>query len=229
MSGPGPETEAQMTTSNGNDAIRLAADDLQAVSTGGFDRRGRGDASSVCEDLIRRAAERARSGDKEALRFLYLRFSGAVYSYVSSILEDPHAAEDITQTVFSRLSMRLQRYKPTDAQFATWIARVAHNAAIDYMRAQRMVPTEEVHAPDTSHEDVSKERLDALRHALKTLPDDQREVMVLRFVVGMSASEIGQRLGRTEPAVHALQHKGRRQLRSELVRLNAAPTVRAAA
>ena len=52
---------------------------------------------------------------------------------------------------------------------------------------------------------------------------------MLRFVVGMSASEVGERIGRSEPAVHALQHKGRRQLRNELVRLDAAPTVRAAA
>ena len=52
---------------------------------------------------------------------------------------------------------------------------------------------------------------------------------MLRFMVGMSASEVGERIGRSEPAVHALQHKGRRQLRNELVRLNAAPTVRVAA
>jgi RNA polymerase sigma-70 factor, ECF subfamily len=48
-------------------------------------------------------------------------------------------------------------------------------------------------------------------------------------VMGMSADEIGERLGRSEPAVHALQHKGRRRMREELVRLHAAPTVRAAA
>ena len=97
------------------------------------------------------------------------------------------------------------------------------------MRAQRLVPCEEVHDPAASHEDESPERLDTLREALRTLPEDQREVVVLRFVVGMSASEVGERIGRSEPAVHALQHKGRRQLRNELVRLDAAPTVRQAA
>jgi RNA polymerase sigma-70 factor (ECF subfamily) len=217
------------TITNSKDAIRRAADGLEAVSTFGFARRDPRVTSDAGEELIRRAANRARSGDKDALRFLYLRFSGAVYSYVSSILADSHAAEDITQTVFSRLAIRLQRYQPTEAPFGTWIARVAHNAAIDYMRGQRMVPTEEVLDPAASREDVSKERLDALCRALKRLPDDQREVMVLRFVVGMSAGEIGERLGRSEPAVHALQHKGRRRLRSELERLDAAPIVRAAA
>ena len=165
----------------------------------------------------------------DALRFLYLRYSDSVFSYVSSIVRDEHAAEDITQTVFSRLSMRLQRYKGGEAPFGTWITRVAHNAAIDYMRAQRLVPSEDVLDHAASHEDVSPDRREALREALATLPSDQREVLVLRFVLGMAAHEIGERLGRTEPAVHALQHKGRRRLRDELVRLQAAPTVQAAA
>ena len=173
--------------------------------------------------------DRARDGDEEALRFLYLRYSGMVFSYVCSIVNDEHAAEDITQIVFARLAMRLQRYRAGEAPFGTWITRVAYNASIDHLRAQRAVPCEEVHDPDSSREDVAPERLDALRQAFATLPEDQRTVVVLRFVLGMSASEVGERLGRSEPAVHALQHKGRRRLREELVRLHAAPTVRAAA
>jgi RNA polymerase sigma-70 factor, ECF subfamily len=217
------------TTTSSHHAMRLAADGLQATSTGSFTRRRVGDSSSAGEALVRRAADRARTGEVEALRFLYLRYSDAVFSYVSSMIGDEHAAEDITQTVFFRLPMRLQRYKAGEAPFGTWITKVAHNAAIDHMRAQRLVPHEEVLDPAASPDDVAPERLDALRQALRTLPDDQREVVVLRFVVGMSASEVGERIGRSEPAVHALQHKGRRQLRNELVRLDAAPTVRAAA
>jgi RNA polymerase sigma-70 factor (ECF subfamily) len=209
-----------------NETIRLAADGLEAVSTGGFGRRTGGD---TCEELVRRATDRARAGDEGALRFLYLRYSPAVFSHVRAMLGDEHAAEDVTQTVFARLAMRLQRYSSGEAPFGTWIARVAHNAAIDYVRAQRLVPCEEVHDPAAAHEDESPERLDTLRQALKTLPEDQREVVVLRLVVGMSASEVGERIGRSEPAVHALQHKGRRQLRNELIRLDAAPTVREAA
>src|SRR3954469_5591338 len=174
------------TISSSNDAVRLAADGLQAAGTGAFRRRRAGIRSSADEALVRQATDRARDGDEQALRFLYLQYSDAVFTYVSSILSDVHAAEDITQTVFSRLSIRLQRYKPGEAPFGTWIARVAHNAAIDHMRAQRLVPREEVYEPTASCEDVSPERLDALREALRSLPEDQREVVVLRFVLGMS-------------------------------------------
>ena len=142
-----------------NETIRLAADGLEAVSTGGFGRRTGGD---TCEELVRRAADRARAGDEGALRFLYLRYSPAVFSYVRAMLGDEHAAEDVTQTVFARLAMRLQRYRSGEAPFGTWIARVAHNAAIDHVRAQRLVPCEEVHDPAASHEDESP---GAARHA----------------------------------------------------------------
>jgi RNA polymerase sigma-70 factor, ECF subfamily len=217
------------STISSNHAIRLAADGLQGDSAGGFRRRSGGQVPGADEGLVRSAVDRARDGDVDALRFLYLRYSDMVFSYVCSIVSDEHAAEDITQTVFSRLAMRLQRYKPGEAPFGAWITRVAYNASIDHMRAQRTVACEDVHDPDVSREDVAPERLEALRLALAKLPEDQRTVVVLRFVMGMSADEIGERLGRSEPAVHALQHKGRRRMREELVRLHAAPTVRAAA
>jgi RNA polymerase sigma-70 factor (ECF subfamily) len=214
---------------NSSDAIRLAADGLQDGSIGRFRRGSPSSAAGTSEELVGSAVERARDGDPEALRFLYLRYADRVFSYVCSIVNDDHSAEDITQIVFSRLALRLQRYKANEAPFGAWISRVAYNASIDHLRAQRTVPCEEVHHPDISREDVAPDRLEALRLALATLPEDQRAVLVLRFVLGMSADEIGERLGRSEPAIHALQHKGRRRLREELVRLEAAPTVRVAA
>jgi RNA polymerase sigma-70 factor (ECF subfamily) len=216
-------------TISSSHAIRLAADGLQGGSTGRFRRRSGGSAAGTGEGLVRSAVDRARDGDQEALRFLYLLYSDTVFSYVCSIVRDEHAAEDITQTVFSRLAIRLQRYQPGEAPFGTWITRVAHNASIDHLRAQRTVACEEVRAPEVSRDDVAPDRLEALRVALARLPEDQRAVLVLRFVLGMSANEIGERLGRSEPAIHALQHKGRRRMREELARLEAAPTVRAAA
>src|SRR4051812_11012482 len=128
MRGQGRGGSARMPSITSIDeTIRLAADGLEAGSTGGFGRRADGD---TCEELVRRAAHRARAGDEGALRFLYLRYSPSVFSYVRSMLGDEHAAEDVTQTVFARLAMRLQRYKSGEASFGTWIARVAHNAAI---------------------------------------------------------------------------------------------------
>ena len=102
--------------------------------------------------------------------------------------------------------------------FSAWILRVAHNAAIDHVRTRRPVPLEEVRSPDAEDDDAgARERFADLRLALDALPDEQRDVLVLRFLVGLSPGEIAERLGRSEDAVHGLQHRGRRRLRSEML------------
>ena len=174
------------------------------------------------------AAIRAKAGDHDALRFLYLRYADNVYGYVCSIVRDEHDAEDVTQQVFAKLPTALARYEPRAVPFSAWILRVAHNASIDHVRARRSIPCEDVRSPDTEADDVSRDRCDALRTALSTLPTDQREVLVLRFIAGMSPGEIAARMGRSEDAIHGLQHRGRRTLRNELQRLESAPAARRA-
>ena len=57
--------------------------------------------------------------------------------------------------------------------------------------------------------------------ALAALPAEQRDVIVLRFLVGLTPGEVAERMGRSEDAVHGLQHRGRRRLRSEMLALAA--------
>jgi RNA polymerase sigma-70 factor (ECF subfamily) len=206
-------------------AIRRAADQLEAVAEGRFKRTR----SRVTDDaLVHAAVIRARDGDEDALRLLYLRYADSVFAYVRSMIPDEHEAEDITQTVFARLSRRLQRYEPRRVPFGAWITTVARNAAIDHLRAKRMVPCEQALDPETAHEDLSHDRLADIRAALAALSDVQREVLVLRFVAGMGIKEVAQRLGRSEQAIDALQHRARGRLRAELTRLEAAPSARPA-
>ena len=77
------------------------------------------------------------------------------------------------------------------------------------------------------HEDPAVSSLDrplAVRDALAALPRDQREVMILRHVLGLSPAEIATRIGRTEASVHGLQHRGRRALQRELIHMDSAPS-----
>ena len=66
------------------------------------------------------------------------------------------------------------------------------------------------------------------RAGLETLPEDQRDVVVLRHLVGLSPGEIAHRLGRTESSIHGLHHRARLALRRELIRAECAPTTRLA-
>src|SRR5919106_933904 len=103
------------------------------------------------------------------------------------------------------------------------VSRVARNAAFDHLRASRQIPFADVRTSDEGGEGVGFELAAALREALARIPADQREVLVLRYVAGLSPVEIGERLGRSEASVHGLHHRGRRALRAALRDLDAAP------
>jgi RNA polymerase sigma-70 factor (ECF subfamily) len=197
--------------------IRLEADQIEARhGRGQFRRRRKLDTSPRGEQLVIAAVARAKEGDADALRYLYLRYADNVYGYVCSIVRDEWEAEDVTQHIFAKLLTQLARYEPRVVPFSAWILRVAHNAAVDHVRARRPVPIEHVHSPDEEAPGSGREALADLRLALDALPAEQRDVIVLRFLVGLTPSEVAERMGRSEDAVHGLQHRGRRRLRSEM-------------
>lgn len=173
--------------------------------------------------LLAQAIARAKEGDLDALHFLYVRFADDVCAYVRSIVRDQHEAEDITQTLFAKLLIKIQRYEQREAPFAAWIIRVARNAALDHVRARRAIPFEEVRTSDEGREDEDSERCRSLRFALGGLPHEQREVLVLRHIAGLTPREIAARLGKTESSIHGLHHRGRRALCTALQELEAAP------
>jgi RNA polymerase sigma-70 factor, ECF subfamily len=176
-------------------------------------------------DLVNRAVARAKQGDMSALHFLYVRFADDVCGYVRSIVHDSHEAEDITQNVFAKLMTAIHKYEPRDVPFTAWILRVARNAALDHLRARRQIPFEEVRTDDDGHEQVGFERSQCLRDALQRLPAEQREVLVLRHLVGLTPGEIADRLDKTEGSIHGLHHRGRGALQAALRELEAAPVI----
>ena len=147
--------------------------------------------------LVQEAVSRAQAGDSEGLHFLYVRFADDVHRYIASFVHDHHEAEDITQNVFAKLVTAIKKYEQREVPFTAWILRVARNAALDQMRARRAIPTEEVRVADDGSAETGRERGHALRHALEQLPDEQREVLVLRHIVGLSPLEIADALDRT--------------------------------
>jgi RNA polymerase sigma-70 factor (ECF subfamily) len=176
-------------------------------------------------ELIRRAVVRLKQGDRSALHFLYVRYADDVCGFVTSIVRDPYEAEDITQNVFAKLITAIHKYEPREVPFAAWILRVSRNAALDHLRARRQIPFEEVRTTDEGHEQVGFDRSQSLREAFHRLPQDQREVLVLRHIAGLSPSEIARRIGKTESSVHGLHHRGRGALQAVLRELDAAPVI----
>ncbi len=172
---------------------------------------------------IRLAIARAKEGDREAIRLLYIHYSGNVYGYIRSLVRDDAEAEDLTQQIFLKLFAAIGRYTDRGVPFSAWLLRLARNAALDHLRKRHPELMEDVGHRDEQDEHDLLEQVSDVRAALRTLPLDQRRVVFLRHVMGLTPREIALQIGRTESSVHGLHHRGRRALQRELLRLDVAP------
>jgi len=151
-----------------------------------------------------------------------------VYGYVRSIVRDESDAEDLTQQVFMKLMTAIGKYTDCGVPFSGWLLRLSRNVALDHLRRRRPTPTDEVIGIDTRADEGAQEKTRDFYAALATLPDEQRSVMIMRHVVGLSPPEIAEEMDRSESSIHGLHHRGRRALKQELARLGAAPSTRVA-
>ncbi len=176
--------------------------------------------------LVSRAIKQAQLGDRDALGFLYARYADNIYGYALSIVRNHHQAEDITQHVFAKLVRVISKYEERDVPFFAWMLRVARNVAVDYIRAERLVPVEEVRQADVGSpwERLLDGRTQDLRDAFAVLPQSQREVVILRHYGGFSPGEIAKLTGRSEGSIHGLHHRGRRTLAAELANRGIGPS-----
>jgi RNA polymerase sigma-70 factor, ECF subfamily len=181
------------------------------------------ESSPELDRLVNRAVEQAKQGDRDAVRFLYLKYADNVYGYVRTIVRDHHDAEDVTQQVFAKLMTAIVKYEDRGVPFIAWLLRMAHNAAVDAVRKRRTVPSDDIVAVDVAICEDAPERARSLHAALAALPLDQREVVVMRHVLGLSPVEIAARLGRTHSSVYGLHHRGRRAMCAKLERLDSMP------
>jgi RNA polymerase sigma-70 factor (ECF subfamily) len=173
-----------------------------------------------------RSVARAACGDREALQEIYLRYSQGVYGYVRSIVSDDHEAEDVTQQVFLKLMTSLPLFKSTRAQFSAWILRVARNTAIDHIRRRRHAIACDPLEWREGAPAASAEAGQMLREAIAGLSRDQREVLLLRQVLGLTPHEVAGRLGKSQGAVHTLYYRARIAARANLEGLGEGPATR---
>lgn len=162
--------------------------------------------------------------DPSAFAVLYRRYLDRVYGYAFYLLGDHHDAEDVTERAFLAALAAIGRFSDRGASFRAWLFRIAHNQVANTMRARRRHRTEPLDlaaeprssTADPAHEAVLADDARRLRDALARLSDERRGVIVLRFVDGLTAREIGAVIGRSEGAVRVLQHRALRELASHL-------------
>ena len=216
-------TTRKVTTQMNTVQLSHAEDSSSGVLSGRFRRSTSLDESEMGRRRVSRAVARAKQGDGEALRFLYIEYADNVYGYVASIVKDEHEAEDVTQLVFAKLMTVLPKYEARQVPFTSWLLRLAHNAALDHLRRRLPTPVDEVRSPEAHADRAQPGDVHTVGEALAALPEDQRTVVVLRHLVGLTPGEIAERLGRSENSIHGLHHRGRRAVQKELRRLECGP------
>ncbi|PZC50276.1 MAG: DNA-directed RNA polymerase specialized sigma subunit, sigma24 family [Chloroflexi bacterium] len=171
------------------------------------------------EAALRRLVRDAAGGDTEAFASLYRRRVGPVSRYVGAILHDQARTEDAVAQTFVEAWQQLPRLREPQ-RFDAWLMRIAHNRAIDQTRRPTTEPLEQAaeitgppqHEPEAAA--IRNEELSQVRTALLALPDDQREALVLRHLVGLSHVEIARQTGRSVEASRALLHRAVKALRA---------------
>jgi RNA polymerase sigma-70 factor (ECF subfamily) len=167
----------------------------------------------VHHDAEHRLIERAKRGDLAALGELYNLHVDRIYQYVRYRTGDEQTAEDIAAEVFLRAIESIGDYEDQGAPFVAWLYRIAHARVIDLWRRsqrQQTAPFEDPFLQEALTSPDDGIDTDFLQHqslaiALQQLTDDQQDVIVLKFMQGLSNIEIAQVLGKTEGAVKALQ------------------------
>lgn len=168
----------------------------------------------------------SQHGDQQAFGELYERHFTPIFRYVFARLESRVEAEDMTEEIFIKIWRALPSYQQEGLPFSAFVFRVAQNTLIDYCRKAGRKPKSVSLDDDATqfHEllanplDVVNQRMEAktLRDALTQLSDDYREVLVLRFLDGLSPQETAHTMQRSEGAVRVLQHRALGALRKIL-------------
>jgi RNA polymerase sigma-70 factor (ECF subfamily) len=170
-------------------------------------------------------AVRASQHDRAAFEALYRRYVDRVYSYAFYQLGDHHDAEDATERTFLAALRGIRTYRDDGATFRAWLFRIARNTIANAHRTRsrrRVEPMtaveHEPHALDADPAGLAVRAEDArrVRAALAQLHEDRRQVILLRFVDGLSAREAGLVLDRSEGAVRVLLHRALRDLGERL-------------
>jgi RNA polymerase sigma-70 factor, ECF subfamily len=163
-----------------------------------------------------------RKGDPDAVGAVYAALADRLLGYILARVRDRSTAEDILEATFIELLQRGRTIRGGAAAIKVWLFRAAHFNVIDHVRKQQRRPEDlvgdhlAVDAPEDErgpeeHAEAS-ETVQRVRQAMQVLSDDQRQVLLLRYVSGLSAPEVAAVVDKSSGAVRSLQHRGERAL-----------------
>lgn len=167
----------------------------------------------------RQAVEQARRGQEVAWRYLYDGHADFVFRLAVRTTGDRAAALDVVQETFVRAAAGIGKFRG-DSTFRSWLARIAFNETTNWVRRQArrresvLEAADHVAAEDRPDESaVNRDLAERALAVARTLPPQQRDVLILRTTEGFSYREIARALGTSEGSVRVSYHHAIRKLR----------------
>lgn len=159
----------------------------------------------------------------DAIGKLYDGHHEQIFRYVWSRVRHKEVAEDLTGEIFTRMVTHLPHYQPQQTPFRAWLYQIARNLIVDHFRRsgrQTAVPLQQIDAP-TNHANpatvVDRQlSLEKVQTALEHIDSEQRDVILMRFVLGLTLQEVADTLDKSVGAVKSIQHRGLKTLRATL-------------
>ena len=187
---------------------------------GDEDRAASSEVDEAERERLIALVELARSGDKEAFGLLYDHYQPSVYRFLFYRTRSQTLAEDLTSETFFRALRSMNSFRWQGKDFGAWLMTIARNLTADHYKAGRTrleYATEDMGAHDSATEGPETSVLSSLTNetlltALKELPTEQQECLIMRFLQGLSIAETAQALDRSDGAVKQLQLRGVRNL-----------------
>ncbi len=173
---------------------------------------------------IVKLVQKAIGGDSEAFGELYMTYVEPIYRYVFYQVRDKMTAEDITEETFFKAWNSIHSCKGKEQTFSSWLYRIAHNSMIDVFRSRKKeLPLDtEMTAGiiDTKAELETTLEHRQLMEAIALLPENQKQVIVLKFIEGLDNREIEQIIRKSQGAIRILQMRALDTLRTNFGRLS---------
>jgi RNA polymerase sigma-70 factor (ECF subfamily) len=163
----------------------------------------------------------ARQLDEEALGSIYDAFSSAIFRYALRLIGNSEAAEDVVSETFFRFIRSIQGGGGPKKHLKAYLYRVAHNLIVDQYRrnpiAELDFDTETLERTEGKEDPAYQAEMliaqSEVRKKLWMLTEEQRQVIVLKYLEGMSNQEVANVLGKPVGAIKSLQHRGLNSLR----------------
>jgi RNA polymerase sigma-70 factor (ECF subfamily) len=176
----------------------------------------------MAQDNEARLLARAKGFDRQALAGIYDEYHTPLYRYISRQVDDMETARDLTAEVFNRFLQAIEKGSGPDRSLKAWLYRAAHNLVVDHYRRRAHrdhLPLPE-QLPD-GEANTGRQAEQALafaqaRAALGTLTAEQRQVITLKFLAGLSNEEIAAIMEKPIGAVKSLQYRGLAALQRQL-------------